>query len=74
MSNQILIIELNISADDYLRYYSGQIKSVNATAMDGRRVQFPASILQKVVTHMGVHGRFAIEFDSAGRFQSIHRV
>lgn len=74
MPAQSVFVDLSISSDVYLSYYQGQVKTVSARSIDGRRIQFPASILQKVVTHNGIHGRFAIHFDAAGKFTSIHRV
>tara|TARA_B100001109_G_scaffold193573_1_gene160164 strand:+ start:63898 stop:64119 length:222 start_codon:yes stop_codon:yes gene_type:complete len=73
VSNAI-IVDLSISADDYLRYYSGQIKQVQAITIDGRSARFPASVLQKVVDHRGVYGRFRIEFTGEGKFKRIERL
>lgn len=74
MSNPSIIVDLAISADEYLRFYQGSAKLVSAIAIDGRRVQFPANILQKMVTREGIYGRFIIEFDQSGRFQKIQRL
>ena len=71
--NQITV-DLAVSAQDYQSYYSGQIKQVVAYTVDGRRVRFPANILQHVVSHEGVYGRFQIDFDNEGKFLSIVRV
>lgn len=64
--SQRIVVDLSIPAADYLQYYSGQVKFVVARSIDGRNVRFPASVLQQVVAHDGVQGRFAIEF-SGGR-------
>ncbi|ASP39614.1 hypothetical protein CHH28_13450 [Bacterioplanes sanyensis] len=72
--SQRIVVDLAISADDYLAYYSGTAKNVVATAEDGRIVRFPANILQRVVGHEGIYGRFAIEFDSAGKFTGITKL
>lgn len=69
-----IVVDLAISPSAYQHYYSGQIKQVVATSVDGRTVRFPANILQHVVGHDGVYGRFAIYFDDSGRFQSIERI
>lgn len=74
MSNPSIIVDLAIPADEYLRVYQGSAKLVSALATDGRRVQFPANILQKMVTHEGVYGRFIIEFNREGKFQRILKV
>lgn len=72
--SQRVIVDISISADEYLAYYNGSAKYVVTNAIDGRVVRFPAGILQRVVEHHGVHGRFVIEFDAQGRFVSINRV
>jgi len=72
--SQRIVVDLAISALDYQHFYSGRIRQVVAHTADGRTVRFPANILQKVVGHDGVYGRFAIEFDEQGRFQRIVRL
>lgn len=74
MSNPSIIVDLAISADEYLRFYQGSVKLVSAIAIDGRRVQFPANILQKMVSREGIYGRFIIEFNREGKFQQIQRI
>ena len=71
---QRVIVDLAISPNDYMRYYGGQIKQVVAYTPEGRTVRFPANILQHVVGHEGIYGRYAIDFDDQGRFLSISRV
>lgn len=66
-----IIIELSISADEYMKNYRYPAAVVKTHSLDGRRVQFPANILQPYVTHTGISGRFRIGFDSQGKFQSI---
>lgn len=63
-----LIVELDISASEMLAYYRGQARSVRARATTGQYVQFPASVLQRHITHQGVQGRFLIEFDANHKF------
>jgi len=72
--NQRIQISLHISAEEYLKLYQGVAQNVSAIASDGRRVQFPAKILQKYVTNAGVKGRFVIEFDRAGKFVNVLRL
>lgn len=69
-----MVVDLHISADEYLRWYQGGARVVNAVARDGRRVQFPASSLQMFVDHTGVHGTFAIHFDSNNKLQRVERL
>lgn len=72
--SQSIIVDIYISAEEYQRYYRGSARQVMATTLDGRNVQFPANILQRVVGHDGVRGRFAIHFSEAGKFEAIERL
>lgn len=67
-------VDLAISPSDYMLFYGGHIKQVVARTPEGRTVRFPANILQHVVGHEGIYGRFDIDFDDQGRFLSISRV
>lgn len=69
-----IVVDLQISEDEYLRVYRGQARSVLAQSIDGRRVRFPANILQSFVTRSGIHGRFRIRFDAGGQFESIEKL
>ncbi|WP_041598852.1 DUF2835 domain-containing protein [Hahella chejuensis] len=69
-----IIVDIYISADEYLNVYRGSAKSVSAVSRDGLRVQFPASILQRFVTREGIRGSFVITFDDANKFQSIEQL
>lgn len=69
-----ILIDLNISPDQYVRQYQRPGCVVNTRARDGRRVQFPANILKPFLLHSGIRGTFCIEFDAAGKFSGIRRV
>ncbi len=69
-----LIVDLNISKDEYLRWYQGSARTVVAKSRDGRKVSFPANALQPYVTHTGVSGTFAIYFDSQNKLQKVERL
>ena len=69
-----VIVDLVIAADEYQRLYEGSAKSVMARARDGRRVRFPAHILRPFVTHTGIRGSFAIEFDADNSFKGIEKI
>lgn len=69
-----LVVDLHISADEYQRWYKGGAKVVSAVARDGRRVQFPAASLQPFIEHSGVHGTFAVHFDSQNKLQKVERL
>ncbi|MFZ5602717.1 MAG: DUF2835 domain-containing protein [Pseudomonadota bacterium] len=69
-----LIVDLHIAPDEYQRWYRGGVQMVNALARDGRRVNFPASSLQRFVRHDGVHGSFAILFDDQFKLIGVERL
>ncbi len=69
-----LIFDLDISADQILAYYRGDIRAVRARATNGTTVEFPASALRRHVSTDGIHGRFWMEFDRQNKFVSLERV
>lgn len=69
-----IVVDITISAEEYLKMYQGLAEDVVTTALDGRTVRFPARILQPFVMRQGVKGRFQILFDDSGKFQRIERV
>lgn len=60
--------KLNISPEQYQHYYSGQVQSIQVTALDGRQVRFPASALQAYLSHSGIRGEFVLEYDENNKF------
>ncbi len=62
---------LNISADQYQAYYMGAAKFVNVRSEDGRTLKFPASELQKFISHNGIQGRFEITFNEQYKLVSL---
>ena len=58
-----IVVDLSISREEYLSWYSGHASNVIAIARDGRKIKFPANSLQKFVTHQGIQGAFVIAFD-----------
>jgi hypothetical protein len=53
------VVDLAISADEFLRLYQGSARAVIVRARNGQTVQFPANALTRFVLHDGVHGSFA---------------
>lgn len=74
LSMQEVMISLKISADEYLKLYRGQARTVSARAMDGRTVRFPANILNPYVTRRGIRGVFIISFSEQGKFLAIREL
>lgn len=66
-----VFVNLAISREELLRLYRGSARVVAARAEDGRRVQFPADALRRLVTDEGVYGRFVITFDSQHKLISV---
>ena len=67
-------LRLNISAEQFLLYYSGGVKAVSAIAIDGRRVEFPASALRPHVEHDGIQGLFNLQFGPDHKLLSLTRI
>ena len=65
---------LNISAEQYQRYYQGSARSVIVSTEDGRTLKFPANALQQFVTHDGISGHFEIIFDDNHKLNRVQRV
>ena len=72
--NQQLIVDIRISADEYVKSYSGVARDVVTRSRDGRHVRFPATILRPFVTRMGINGSFLIIFDENSRFKEIKKL
>jgi hypothetical protein len=69
-----IVFELNISQDEYLRYYQGAVRHVIARGRDGRTVQFPAGLLRRFLVHDGIHGEFRLRFDDHNRLVDLERL
>ena len=71
---QQIILDVNISPDEWIKLYQGVAKDVHTTARDGRSVRFPARILSRFFLQDGIRGSFRIVFDANGKFSSIERL
>jgi hypothetical protein len=69
-----IVVDITISADEYLKSYRHSGAVVTTRCRLGRRVQFPANILQRFVSHAGISGSFRICFNDAGKFVSVERL
>ncbi|WP_444997982.1 DUF2835 family protein [Aliikangiella sp. IMCC44359] len=69
MQDSIKEIEfnLNITPDEYLSYYRGQVKWVLVKSTCGKNVRFPANLLASHVTHSGITGKFVLRYLSSGK-------
>ncbi len=65
---------LDISQDEFLRFYRGSAHSVLVQAEDGRSVRLPAGNLRPFVTNEGVRGRFEMSVDEKSSLLDIRRL
>ena len=72
--SQSVTVDINISSDEFKKMYEGSANMVSCVARDGRRIKFPAKILQPYLTHSGISGSFLISFDANMKFQSVDRL
>ena len=52
---------LNISKNEFLPYYRGEVHSIVVTTNLGTTVKFPAMHLRKHLTSGGIYGHFCLE-------------
>jgi hypothetical protein len=69
-----VVVSLTIAADEFIRLYQGSARSVYTTSIEGKKIRFPANILQPFVTRQGIKGLFAIEFGDQNKFIGIKRL
>jgi uncharacterized protein YqjF (DUF2071 family) len=62
---------LDLSSDEYLRFYKSQARHVLVQSNEGLTIRFPAEHLRTFVDHEGVHGIFELESTSDGKFVSL---
>ena len=67
-------VNLTISSEKYLSYYKGIADTVVTRAADGRKVKFPARVLRQFLTHDGIDGEFAIQFNKHHKFVGIKKL
>lgn len=65
---------LDIDRQEYLRYYAGDVKSVQVRAIQGLLIQFPASALKPYVTYQGIQGNFVIKFDDNKKLIALEKI
>ena len=60
---QEIHIRLDLSVDEFRRYYAGAARAIQVRSLDGRIVRFPADVMREHVEHDGIHGEFRLLFD-----------
>ncbi len=66
-----VIVTLNISEKEILKFYKGNVQNIVAHAEDGRVIRFPINTVRQFVGLNGIRGRFEIEFNPQGKFLGI---
>ena len=74
MTTRRFHFSLDISASEYLKYYSGRASRVQTDTVEGLIIEFPAINLKPWVTRGGVQGTFMIEYDENHRLQDLQRI
>lgn len=69
-----VVLPIQLSADEYLKYYRGAARNVFARDLQGRVVQLPANLLQRFVTENGIDGLFEITITASGKMVDIKRL
>jgi hypothetical protein len=73
-SMPVLLLDIALSAQSLLAVYQGRANRVLLHSRDGQRVNLPAHHLRPFLTHDGVYGSFALEFNSAGELLSLRKI
>jgi hypothetical protein len=68
------VVDVNLTAEQMQAFYAGVVGQVLAQDRYGVKVRFPAVCLREFVTHIGVHGRFALTVDAQNRLVGVERV
>jgi len=65
--------QLRITSEQYLDYYRGRVRQVLVECGDGKKVQFPAAMLQRFVTQDGISGNFVLTCDEQFKNSRLER-
>ena len=71
---QSVIVDIVVTADEFVKQYRHPGAIIITRSRDGRNVRFPANILQRFVTHVGISGTFSIRFDQQGKFKAVEKL
>lgn len=65
---------IDISRNEFLRYYRGSAHSVLVQAEDGRKIRLPAVNLRPFLVSDGIKGRFEISLNDNNSLLDIRRL
>ena len=70
----ILTLDIALSAQSLRAVYQGRANRVLLKSREGQRVNLPAHHLRPFLTHAGVYGCFALEFNGQGQLLSLRQI
>lgn len=73
MTQRTSRFSLSLSYDEAKVFYTGSKNRVQITALDGKTINLPWSVLQPFFSSSGVQGHFAITYDVDGKLVSLAR-
>ena len=69
-----VVVDIHLTADEYLKWYRGESRAVVAYSRDGRRIRFPVASLHPYITHAGVRGSFAVHFNHENKLVKVEKL
>lgn len=69
-----VMLDISLTADEFLAVYQGRANRVLLRSRDGRKVSLPAHHLRPHLNHAGVRGTFELEFSPDGKLLSLRRL
>jgi hypothetical protein len=65
---------MQISQQQFLRYYQGSANAIQVMSECGKRLHIPAVRVRPFLTHSGINGRFLLTIDSNNRFIDLQQI
>ncbi|WP_271411753.1 DUF2835 domain-containing protein [Pseudomonas sp. Q1-7] len=69
-----LVLDISLTADEFLAVYQGRANRVLLRSRDGRKVSLPAHHLRAHLDHAGVCGTFVLDFSADGKLLNLRRL
>ena len=73
MTQRTSRFSVSLSYDEAKVFYTGSKNRLQVTALDGKTINLPWSVLQPFFSTSGVQGHFIIIYDTHGKLVSISR-
>jgi len=64
---------INMSKEEFMPYYRGQLSTIITVTLNGQTIQFPAMHLRKFLDNFGIKGQFCLETEN-NKFISLTRL